>query len=72
MDFFIAAYMHGFKRCGPMIKYSVFPENINISSEDYWMSCWCEMCSFTNTIIYTRCLLFIVVPVPTVWEEDRV
>jgi len=56
MDFFIAAGMHVFKRCGPMIKCFVFPENINIAIEDYCMSYWCEMCSFTNTIIYTRCL----------------
>jgi len=38
MDFFIAAGMHVFKRCGPMIKCFVFPENINIAIEDYCMS----------------------------------
>jgi len=34
MDFFIVADMHGFKRCGPIIKCFVFPEIINIASED--------------------------------------
>jgi hypothetical protein len=72
MDFLLLQTCMALRDVGQWSNVLYLLRTFNIASEDYCMSWWCEMCSFTNMIIYIGAFLFIVVTLPTVWEEDKV